>query len=89
MLGLLKKMFGVKPAETITEVPYKVEVATALSEPPATVVVVEGAGVVQITPVVAQPAKSAPKKPQAAKKPAVPKTAKPKAPPKPKAKPTA
>lgn len=87
MLGLLKKMFGVKPAETITEVPYKVEVATALSEPPATVV--EGAGVVQITPVVAQPAKPAPKKPQAAKKPAVPKTAKPKAPPKPKAKPTA
>lgn len=29
MLGLLKKMFGIKPAETTAEVPYKIEAAPA------------------------------------------------------------
>jgi hypothetical protein len=93
MIGLLKKMFGVKPAEVTAEAPYKVEVATALGEPPATVVAVEGAGTVEVTPVAAPAKKPAPKKQQFAKKPAAPKTAQPKAapkpktPPKPKAKP--
>ena len=29
MIGLLKKLFGAKPAETTAEVPYKVEAAPA------------------------------------------------------------
>ncbi len=88
MLGLLKKLFGAKPAAETAEVPYKVETpapetvketpvaVTALGEPPATVVV-EGAGTVEV-------AKEAP-----AKKPAAPKSVKPKAPRKPKSKPAA
>ncbi len=99
MLGLLKKLFGAKPAAETAEAPYKVEtpvvetvketpvVVTALGEPPATVVV-EGAGAVEIAK--EKPAKkSAPKKQQAPKKPAAPKSVKPKAPRKPKSKPAA
>jgi hypothetical protein len=99
MLGLLKKLFGAKPAAETAEVPYKVETpapetvketpvaVTALGEPPATVVV-EGAGAVEVAKE-APAKKPAPKKQQAAKKPAAQKAAKPKAPRKPKAKPAA
>ena len=93
MIGLLKKLFGAKPAETTAEVPYKVEAAPA----PA----VETSPVVEAVVVVASssstaalieqaPAKKpAPKKQQPVKKPVAPKTAQPKAPAKPKAKPAA
>ena len=81
MIGLLKKLFGAKPAEATAEVPYKVEVPTAVGEPPATVVAVEGAGAVEVAATAKKPA---PKKQQFAKKPAAPKTATPKAAPKPK-----
>jgi hypothetical protein len=82
MIGFLKSLFSGKKAET-QEAPYKVEtpvvdtpVVTAVGEPPATVVAVEGAGAVEV------PTKPAPKKPAAmkAKKP----SSKPKAPRKPK-----
>ena len=76
MLGLLKKMFGVKPAESV-EAPYKVEtppveVAQPAVEPTAAEVSAENKAVAK--------AKRAP-----AKKAAVKKTAVPKAPRKPKA----
>ncbi len=97
MIGLLKKLFGGKPAEQTAEAPYKIETAPAVETAPAptivaggepiATVIVEGAGAVEIKQ---QPAKKpAPKKQQFAKKPAAPKTAKPKAPRKPKAKPAA
>jgi hypothetical protein len=81
MLGLLKKLFGGKPAEAA---PYKVETPTAEAAPqPA--VAVEGAGAVEV--VAEKPAKPAKaKKAPAAKKPAAPKAKKPR---KPKAKPQA
>lgn len=79
MFSFLKKLFGVKSADAVTEAPYKVEAPTvvALGEPPATVVVpvsmadvpatvtlaVEGAGAVEV------PAEKPAKKPRA-KKPA-------------------
>ena len=95
MLGLIKKLFGAKPAEQTAEVPYKVEAAPVIELVPspaptveAVVVVPEAvipAAVVEQAPV----KKPAPKKQQTAKKPAAPKTAKPKTPPKPKAKPAA
>ena len=79
MIGLLKKLFGAKPAEQTAEVPYKVEAVVVVPDAVVPTAVVEKA-----------PAKKpAPKKQQFAKKPAAPKTAKPKAPPKPKAKPAA
>jgi len=86
MLGLIKKLFGAKPAEQTAEVPYKVEAAPVIElvPSPAPVVVAEAAVVEQ-----APAKKPAPKKQQFAKKPAAPKTAKPKTPPKPKAKPAA
>jgi hypothetical protein len=88
MIGLLKKLFGSKPAETTAEVPYKVEAAPVIELVPSPAPAIEAV-------VKQQPAKKpAPKKQQPAKKPAAPKTAapktaapKPKAPPKPKAKP--
>jgi len=88
MIGLLKKLFGGKPAEQAAEVPYKVETVPVVEASPAPAV---DAVVVVPEAVVAQaPAKKpAPKKQQFAKKPAAPKTAKPKAPSKPKAKPGA
>ena len=83
MIGLLKKLFGAKPAETTAEVPYKVEAAPA---PAVEAVVVVAEAVAPAAVVEQAPAKKpAPKKPQAVKKPAAPKTATPKAPPKPKA----
>ena len=89
MIGLLKKLFGAKPAEQTAEVPYKVEAAPA-STPAVEAVVVVPDAVVPTAVVEKAPAKKpAPKKQQFAKKPAAPKTAKPKAPPKPKAKPAA
>lgn len=65
MFSFLKKLFGVKPADAAAEAPYKVEAPTvvALGEPPATVVIVEGAGAVEV------PAEKPAKKPRA-KKPA-------------------
>jgi hypothetical protein len=91
MFGLLKKLFGGKPAEQTAEAPYKVETAPIVEASPApaveTVVVVPDA-VVPAAVVEQAPAKKpAPKKQQFAKKPAAPKTAKPKAPRKPRAKP--
>ena len=97
MIGLLKKLFGAKPAEQTAEVPYKVEAAPVIELVPspspapaveAVVVVAEAvvpAAVVEQAPV----KKPAPKKQQPVKKLAAPKTAKPKTPPKPKAKPAA
>ena len=99
MIGLLKKLFGGKPAETTAEAPYKAEAAPAVEVAPA--VEAAPAPAVEVVDVVVSssstatlvkqaPAKKpAPKKQQPAKKPAAPKTATAKAPPKPKAKPTA
>jgi len=93
MLGLFKKLFGSKPAAETAEVPYKVEAApapapqvvTSLGEPPATVVVAEGAGVVETPKPAPQKKaapvkKAAPKKQQFDKKPAVKKPAAPRKP---------
>ena len=85
MFKAIKEFFTGKPAqvETPAATPvaeYKVEapVVTALGEPPATVVVVEGAGKVEVP---AAPAKkTAAKKPAAKKAPAAKKPRKPKAP---------
>ena len=83
MLGLLKKLFGSKPAAETAEVPYKVEkpatevvvtdpptVVASLGEPPATVVVVEGAGEVAVAKEKPARKKSPAKKPAGEKKPA-------------------
>ena len=88
MLGLIKKLFGAKPAEQTAEVPYKVEAAPVIELVPApapsveaVVVVPEAvvpAAVVEQAPKTepqkkAAPAKkAAPKKQQFAKKPPVP-----------------
>lgn len=92
MLSFIKKIFGSKPAETVAEVPYKVEAKSfedtsdiAIAQRPAPVAQPAAEAVVKP---VAPAKKPAPKKQQFAKKPAAPKTAKPKTPPKPKAKPT-
>ena len=90
MIGLLKKLFGAKPAEHTAEVPYKVETAPAPaveSAPAVEVVVVVPeavvpAAVVEQAPAKKDPAKRGPAKPKA---PTAPKAAAPKAPPKPKA----
>jgi len=94
MIGLLKKLFGGKPAEQTAEAPYKVETAPVVEAAPApsveAVVVPEAvvpAAVVEQAPAKQPAKKPAPKKQQFAKKPAAPKTAKPKTQPKPKAKP--
>ena len=93
MLGLIKKLFGGKPAEATAEAPYKVEVAPAniqqegtVEAPAQTTPVAEQASQAMVESV-APAKKPAAKKPQAVKKPAAPKTAKPKTAPKPKAKP--
>lgn len=69
MLSFLKKLFGFGSAPA-AEAPYKVEAptVTALGEPPATVVVVEGAGAVEV-PAEAPAKKPRAKKPAAEKKP--------------------
>ena len=92
MIGLLKKLFGGKPAEQTAEAPYKAEASTTpvvetASMPIGIEAVVATPNAVVSAAVVEQaPAKKpAPKKPQAVKKPAAPKTATPKTPPKPKA----
>ena len=93
MLGLLKKLFGGKPAEQTAEAPYKIETAPVVEAAPAPAVeavVVVPEAVVPAAVVEQAPAnKPAPKKQQPAKKPAAPKPAKPRAPRKPKAKPAA
>ena len=97
MIGLLKKLFGGKPAETTAEAPYKAEAAPtnvqaegAVEAPVASAVVVVAEAVAPAAVVEQAPAKKpAPKKPQVAKKPVAPKTATPKAAPKSKAKPAA
>jgi hypothetical protein len=92
MIGLLKKLFGSKPAEQTAEVSYKVEVSAPDSapynvpEPAATTIiplVVEQAPAPKAEPKkkAAPVKKAAPKKPATAKKPPAPK--------KPKAKPVA
>jgi len=83
MFKAIKEFFTGKPAPVETSAPaaeYKVEapVVIALGEPPATVVVVEGAGQVEVP---AEPTKKAP----AAKKTATKKAPAPKKPRKPKA----
>ena len=96
MIGLLKKLFGGKPAEQTAEAPYKVETMPAGTEAAiitaanteAVVVVPEAVvpeAVVAQTPAKKPAKKPAPKKQQFSKKPAAPQTAKPKAPRKPKA----
>ena len=87
MFGLLKKIFGSKPTETTTEVPYKVEVPVVKEEvAPAVVTPVAEQAVEAVVKSIAPAKKPAPKKQQFSKKPAA---AKPKAPRKPKAKPAA
>lgn len=98
MIGLLKKLFGAKPAEQTAEVPYKVEAApaTVVETAPmpigieavvATPNAVVPAAVVEQAPAKKAPAKRGPAKP---KEPAAPKAPpKPKAPAKPKTKPAA
>jgi hypothetical protein len=67
MFSFLKKLFGFGSTPA-PEAPYKVEAPSfvALGEPPATVVVVEGAGAVEVP---APKKKAAPKKPAGEKKP--------------------
>ena len=93
MIGLLKKLFGAKPAEQTAEVPYKVEAApaTVVETAPmpigieavvATPNAVVPAAVVEQAPAKKPPAKRGPAK---LKEPAAPKATAPKAAPKPKA----
>ena len=87
MLGLLKKLFGGKPAEQTAEAPYKVETTPVVAEaepvPAVEAVIVIPEAVVPAAVVEQEPAK----KKQSVKKPAAPKTATPRAPRKPKSKP--
>ena len=65
MLGLLKKMFGVKTAETAAEVPYKVE--TPVVQTPTAEIVAELSDAIHDTD---KPVKKAPvKKPATTSKP--------------------
>ena len=81
MIGLLKKLFGGKPAEHTAEAPYKVETAPVVEAAPApsveaVVVVPEAvvpAAVITETTTKQTAKKPAPKKQQFAKKPAAPK----------------
>ena len=57
MLGFIKKLFGSTPAETVAEVPYKVEAPVAVVPPSTTVE--------------SFPVETAEKKPSGEKKPAV------------------
>ena len=74
MLGLLKKMFGVKTAETAAEVPYKVE-TPVVQIPTAVEVTATQATVESVTPAKKAPAKKAPaKKPTTTSRPRGPKS---------------
>jgi len=68
MFSFLKKLFGFGGTPVAEVAPYKVETPSvvAFGEPPATVVVVEGAGAVEVP---APKKKAAPKKPAGEKKP--------------------
>jgi len=68
MLGLFKKMFGVKTAETAAEVPYKVE--TPVVQTPTAVEVITQDTVESVTPAKKAPAK----KPATTSKPRRPKS---------------
>lgn len=82
MLGLLKKLFGGKPAETTAEAPYKVEAAPVIRDTadiaiaqmpaPAPTPVAEKATEAAVESI-AKPAKKAPAKKAAPKKEAAPK----------------
>jgi hypothetical protein len=61
--------FGKTPEEKAPEAPYKLETPVALGEPPATVVVVDGAGTVEVTQQAPAKKKPASKKPAGEKKP--------------------
>ena len=64
MLGFIKKLFGAKPAETVAEVPYKVEAKVeAVNAQPVTAVAEKASEAV-----VKSVAKKAPAKKTAAKK---------------------
>jgi hypothetical protein len=78
MFGFIKKIFGGKPAETVAEVPYKVEapIATEVVEAPK----------VETPKVETAPVKAAPKKKAAPKQKTAPKAPAKKGPRKPKAK---
>jgi hypothetical protein len=65
MINFIKKLFGAKPAETVAEVPYKIEAAVVESKPTQVAEKATEAAVASI-------AKPAPKK-QASKKPGAPK----------------
>ena len=66
MLGFIKKLFGAKPAETVAEVPYKVEAKVEeVNAQPVAAVAEKAPEAVAKTP-----AKKAPAKKTAAKKPA-------------------
>ena len=64
MLGILKKMFGVKPAETIAEVPYKVEspVVSPVEVVQTQVTIETTAKVESMSPAKTTPAKKPPAK---------------------------
>ena len=66
MLSLLKKLFGVKPAEQSVEVPYKVEAAPEVK-------IEVAPAVVETPPVVAAKPQPQPKKKPAGRKPTGPK----------------
>ena len=71
MLGLLKKLFGGKPAEATAEAPYKVEAPVAALEPVPTPVAEKATEAAVES--IAKPAKKAPAKKAAPKKEAAPK----------------
>jgi hypothetical protein len=72
MINFIKNLFGSKPVETVSEVPYKVEaVSPTLVAEQASQAVVES-----IVPAKKAPAKKAPAKKPAVKKPRAPKVAK-------------
>jgi hypothetical protein len=89
MLGLLKKMFGVKPAEVapaVESAPYKVPEPSPVTPTPLVVETIPAAEVTAKNKAVAvAKAKQAPAKKVPAKKAPIKKTAAPKAPRKPKA----
>ena len=70
MLGLLKKMFGAKPVETTTEVPYKVEAAVDTADIAIAQLPIPAA---EVKAEPEAPAKKAPVKKVPAKKTAAPK----------------
>jgi hypothetical protein len=90
MIGLLKKLFGAKPAETTAEVPYKVEATPIPAGTEASVIAVISPVVESVVVVAEAVVPEAVIDQAPAKKTAQPKAApKPKAPAKPKAKPAA